>query len=959
MGVSAAAILGMAAPAYAQDTTSDSGTTVGEVVVTAQKREEAIQDVPIAVSAFTQDTLEKAKIDGGPNLVIAIPNVSFSKGNFTGYNFQIRGVGSQLVAASGDAGTGIHLNNVPLTANNLFEAEFYDVERVEVLRGPQGTLYGRNATGGVVNIITAKPVQDFEAAIRVEAGNYNSRKVRGMVNVPLGEMFAVRLAGSYLARDGYGENTATGNDVDDRDLYGYRATLAFTPTDTFTATLMADVFDEDDNRSRIGKQFCTKDPGPANVGGVAYDADFGGLIGQVQRGFFSQGCQETSLYSPGALGTVNSQATLGGLFASLTGLQTGDANVGKMQDPDVRNIESYFDPVYQAHTDIYTFNIAWDLTDSLQLTSLSSFSENEIYTRQDYTRSSAATNFNATPNPVNAFGGPLAAAYVAGAQAQTCAGLVGPALAGCNAAVAANPGVQAAAAALYPGIYAGLFPGGVVDDPQIGPRNQFTTIDISSGEAEQFSQELRLQSNFAGPINFNFGGIYLDYKTETDYFVMFNTGTAYVQVNNFIANFASGGAVPYPCPEDNLNCVYIDPNSDPDRSGHNYYDNYTNYHLKSRAAFGEVYYEATDALKFTMGLRYTHDRKLVENHPVGLTEPGSGLLEDPAEPILLADFKETTGRIGFDWKPVLGFTDETMFYAFLSKGYKGGGVNPACSFSCATYPATFAPEFVNAIELGAKNTLLNGSMMLNATVFHYDYEGYQVSKIVNRTSINENIDAKIKGAELETVWSPVRGLRFNANIGWLDTEITGGESIDTFNRTQGDPDFIVAKSSNASNCVVPLAVAQGYLTASNTANNPFILLGLCDDALAFDGFAVDLEGNKLPGAADWTLSLGAEYTMEFGSGWFATARADYYKQTETFARIYNSDADKIQGWENVNATLTVANDAMGLSVEAFVKNATDEEAITGSYLTDDSSGLFRNAFFTEPRTYGVAVSKRF
>jgi outer membrane receptor protein involved in Fe transport len=102
------------------------------------------------VSAFSQDALQKSRIDGGPNLVLAIPNVNFSKGNFTGYNFQIRGIGSKLVAGSGDAGTGIHLNNAPLISNNLFETEFYDVERVEVLRGPQGTLYGRNATGGVV-----------------------------------------------------------------------------------------------------------------------------------------------------------------------------------------------------------------------------------------------------------------------------------------------------------------------------------------------------------------------------------------------------------------------------------------------------------------------------------------------------------------------------------------------------------------------------------------------------------------------------------------------------------------------------------------------------------------------------------------------------------------------------------------------------------------------------------------
>jgi len=133
VGASAAALAAMAQPAFAQ---TAGATVIEELVVTAQKKEESIQDVPIAVSAFSQDSLQKQKIDGGPNLVLAIPNVNFSKGNFTGYNFQIRGVGSKLVAGSGDAGTGIHLNNAPLTANNLFETEFYDVERVEVLRPP-------------------------------------------------------------------------------------------------------------------------------------------------------------------------------------------------------------------------------------------------------------------------------------------------------------------------------------------------------------------------------------------------------------------------------------------------------------------------------------------------------------------------------------------------------------------------------------------------------------------------------------------------------------------------------------------------------------------------------------------------------------------------------------------------------------------------------------------------------
>ena len=935
MSVSAAAILGLAPSAYAQDTTAtgdSTATTVGEVVVTAQKREEAIQDVPIAVSAFSQDTLEKAKIDGGPNLVTAIPNVNFSKSNFTSYNFQIRGVGSKLVSGSGDAGTGIHVNNAPLTSNNLFEAEFFDVERVEVLRGPQGTLYGRNATGGVVNIITAKPVQDFEASIRGEIGNYNSRKLRGMVNVPLGEMFAVRAAASMLKRDGYGENLVTGNDADDRDLWAARVTLGFNPTDTFRSWLMWEHFNEEDNRSRIGKQFCTKDEGPATVGSGPGSFTFpAGLSGELQRGFFSQGCLSTSLYSEGVLGTPNTQGTLGGLFSALTGLQTGDAYAGKMQDPDVRNIESVFDPIYRSESDIYELNLEWDLTDALTLTSLTSYYKGDYYTRQDYNRVTPSTTFNATPNPVNAF--------------------------------AAVPGYAAV-------IYPMLFPGGFVDDPQQGTLNTFTTSDISSAFTKQWTQELRLQSNFEGPINFNVGGIYLDFKATGDYYVMFNTGTSYVQLNNLL--FAGSAN----CAATNPACIFIDPNQEPDRSGHNYYDSYAPYHLKSRAAFGEVYYEMTDALKWTLGLRYTDDTKLVEQHQVALAEPGAGPLGAPATdptPVKKVRFQELTGRFGADWKPTLGFTDETLLYAFYSKGYKAGGVNPPCSFACTTYPSTYAPEFVNAIEIGTKNTLAAGSLLLNVTGFSYDYEGYQVSKIVNRTSINENIDAKIRGLELETIWTPLQALRLNAAVGYLQTEIGDSESIDVFDRTQGDPALTLVKADNASNCVAPTAgvatvlnvIAQtpGYPVIPGVSGNPFAILGICSGALAgfgatpSDGVAVDLSGKELPNAPEWTLSLGAQYTLEFGD-WTVTPRADYYTQTESFARIYNSDADKIDGWQNLNATLTFDNDAMGVSVEAFVKNATDEEAITDFYLTDDSSGLFRNAFFTEPRTYGVAVTKR-
>lgn len=961
--VSLIAVTAIAAPAFAQDT------TVGEVVVTAQKREEAIQDVPIAVSAFSQDSLEKAKIDGGPNLVLAIPNVNFSKGNFTGYNFQIRGVGSKLVAASGDAGTGIHLNNAPLTSNNLFETEFFDMERVEVLRGPQGTLYGRNATGGVVNLITAKPTDDFAASIRGELGNYNTRKIRGMINIPLGDMLAVRMAGNWLQRDGFGENLTTGNDIDTRDLWNTRITVGFTPTDTFKTFLLWDHFEEDDSRSRIGKQFCTKDLGETSVGGVGLHPN--ASLALIERGLLSQGCLPTKAGSPGSLGTPNSQGTLGGIFGMLTGLTTGDAFAGQMQDPNIRNIQSAFDPVYKAKTDIVQFNATWDLSDDLQLTSLTGYSKNELYTRQDYNRIVPNGKFNVTPNPVNAIAGAITSGYITNAQVLTCGSAAdSPCARGVAGAVAGA--ATAYGQSTYNALYASLFPGGIVNDPQLGPLDRFATADISGGESKQWSQELRLQSNFDGAFNFNIGAIYIDYKNDGDYYVMGNTLSAYAMVNNALNTGTPN------CAATNPACIYVDPNKDPNRTGHNYYDNTGAYHLKSRAAFGEVYWQLTDTIRLTGGLRYTHDMKRVENRPVALATPGAGIPLDVTQPFLNADFKETTGRFNIDWKPELSFTDDTLLYLSYARGYKAGGVNPACSLGVGCPPPTFAPEFVDAWEIGAKNTLLGGAMVLNLTGFSYDYIGYQVSKIVNRTAVNENINAKIKGLELETVWSPMDGLRLNANIGYLNTKIGDATSIDTFDRTQGDPTLTVIKAQNASNCVVSTAALAGFMSMYNAGTpvipavvpggarplNAFDFLGICSGAFgAFgltpsDGKAVNLNGKKLPNSPDWTMSIGAQYTWSMGP-WDATVRADYYRQTDSFSRIYNSNADKLDGWDNANATITLVNNDWGLTLEAYAKNLTDNEVLNDTYLTDDSSGLFRNGFYGDPRTYGVAVTKTF
>lgn len=276
-----AAALSLSLPAVAQQ--ADRDRTLDTVLVTTQKTEESIQDVPIAVSAFDEESLEKLQLAGGPDLVKSIPNVAFSATNFGGFNLKIRGIGADVIAQSGDAGVGIHQNDVPLSGSRFLEAEFYDVERVEVLRGPQGTLYGRNATGGVFNLITAKPVlEEFQANAQLTYGNYDTVKAKGMVNLPLGEIAALRLAGSYLVRDGFATNEATGNEVDDRDLYSVRATLAVEPTDRLRGWVSVEHFEEDDSRLRFGRSVCDKDPTKASFMGIP--------ISQADQVATSQGC---------------------------------------------------------------------------------------------------------------------------------------------------------------------------------------------------------------------------------------------------------------------------------------------------------------------------------------------------------------------------------------------------------------------------------------------------------------------------------------------------------------------------------------------------------------------------------------------------------------------------------------------------------------------------------------------
>ena len=186
------------------------GPTVEELVVTAQRVAESIQDVPIAVTALTDDMLADRQIINPSDLQLNAPNVSFSATNFGGSNFSIRGIGQLVISRSGETGVSSHVNEISVRTN-LNAIEFFDLERIEILRGPQGTLFGRNATGGALNVVTKMPSSDgVEGFADVETGGYNHGRFKAALNLPLTSDIAFRVAGLKLERDGYVENIAYG-----------------------------------------------------------------------------------------------------------------------------------------------------------------------------------------------------------------------------------------------------------------------------------------------------------------------------------------------------------------------------------------------------------------------------------------------------------------------------------------------------------------------------------------------------------------------------------------------------------------------------------------------------------------------------------------------------------------------------------------------------------------------------
>jgi outer membrane receptor protein involved in Fe transport len=461
-----------------------------------------------------------------------------------------------------------------------------------------------------------------------------------------------------------------------------------------------------------------------------------------------------------------------------------------------------------------------------------------------------------------------------------------------------------------------------------GCADRSAATDESAITTHLVSTELRAMSDFDGSLNFTAGAIYSYNWTSTDYFVFF-TGAETLARIQLALN-----------PAYDMELAHFNNETDPAIT-------------HSFGLFGELYWDLTQQTKVTAGGRYIYDKKEADSRNYLLTpDPTTGGLPPLAHQE--ASWHNGTIRLTLDHNLEIDFSDDSIVFGSVSRGFKPGGFNPPAATGVGSPVSdTFDPETVWAFEAGTKNEFWSNRIRANLTGFFYLYEGYQIPSIVNRTAVNENIDADVWGIEFEYSLIPIDHFEITGSIGYLGSSIKDSFVVDTSDPTAGDPNFVAMKNlTNASNFICDLT------QSACNPNNPVAV----NDFGA--GIPKNLDGRSLPNSPDVQIFVQGKYTFELPWEANLIPRISYYWQNEMYGRIFNETRDEIPSWSEASAGLRY-EDVSGRFmiqnwyIDFWIKNFLDENFVTGHYFTDASSGNFTNVFLLDPRTIGFTIGASF
>ena len=895
---------------------------VEEVVVTATKKAESTQDLALSIEALTAESLDVNQVYDVSDLAEVTPGLETSKVIGSGSGWTIRGMGSFGIGAGVTASVVTAVNGHSVNDSVVADTGFFDLERVEVLKGPQGTLYGRNAANGVINLITARPTSEFEGKYSVDVGNFGKIQTEAVVNMPFSDSLRTRLAVLSNKRDGMITNTVTGKDFDDRSDTAFRLSVDYDISDVTQLQFTYSDQESDDNRMQEEVSFC------------------------AQSLFF--GC---SPYERGGMNiAADTRGHFAGAFALLAHLPNGQVEnsfANPVASRDFTKVALNRAPTHYQKQTVANLQINHDLNDNLLLTAKVSYETRDFHQSGDQDLSYTTTPFAGT---AASLGQPPVSGYLCfGGERQFCETVDSERIYDFSDVNMNGSQMEVNLVSNYDGplnYTVGLY--------QIENRNDNVYLVQTAGSQMMTSFGNHPYSSLVQALGFpdwsakGGVGFYQDMLTWLGL-----AGNALgcqagspacnpTLIPAFGAQTAKQAGYPDFTVPWELGGIINDQNVDD----------------ISRALYGEMYIDLSEDTKLTLGARYQEDEVEAttynETGAPGWQANGGWLVENrDTLPFVTTDTKEDDQ---FSYKIALqhNLSDDVMVYGSYTTAAKAGGVNAGAN------PTSYDPEEAGVLDIGLKSILLDGAMLLNMNVFNAQNDGFLVAAVVDTGTQNQNIDAEFTGFEGNLIAFLSETTKLEANWLFLDHEVVSDTMlIDYLNPTGATGILGAAQVPGASGLITAATFNDGtvwYKSAGYNCSVPGLYTSGC--ATGVPGIAQSIKGNNLPGSADKSYGLSLTQDMISSNG-VTSARLSYRYTGAADLSIFNMERLKIDERVSMDLLVRYTPNSDDWYAGLYVKNLRNKQDISALRESSNVGGGALLGSFTDPRTYGVEFGAKF
>ena len=893
---------------------------IEEVVVTATKKEESVQDLALSIEAVNAESLDVNQVYDVSDLAEITPGLETAKTIGSGSGWTIRGMGSFGIGAGVIASVVTAVNGHSVNDSVVADTGFFDLERVEVLKGPQGTLYGRNAANGVVNLITARPTSEFGGSYNVEVGNFGAIRTQAVVNMPFSDSLRTRLAVMSNKRDGMVTNLVTGNEFDDRNDEAFRLSVDYDFSDRTQIQLTYSQQESDDNRFQEEVSFCRQDPfygcSPYFRGGMNVASD--------TRGHFA------------------------GAFGMLAHLWTDTVQngfAGQTASTDFTKISLNREPKHFQKQSVANLQINHDLTDNLLLTAKVSYETRDFHQMGDQDQSYSTVPFGGT---AASLGVPPISGYLCwGGERQFCETVDSERIYDFSDVNMHGTQMEVNIISDYDGPFnytVGLY--------QIENRNDNVYIAQTAGSQFMTSFAVHPYSSVVQGLT----GIDWSSKAGVPFYQSMLTWLGLAP--NALSCGAGG-----PCDLALLgafNNVTAANNAMPDivipwELGGIINDQ--NVLTQSSALYGEMYFDLSDDTKLTVGARYQEDdvTSWTYNDTGAISwMTAGGFLVDNRDTLPFVDVDSATDD-QFSYKIALqhNLSDDVMVYGSYTTSAKAGGVNAGDN------PTKYDPEKAGVLDFGLKSILMDGAMLLNMNVFNAQNDGFLVAAVVNTGTQNKNIDAEFTGFEGNMMWFLSETTKLEANWLFLDHEVVSDTMLIDYLNPTGTPLTYLGSAPDAAGlttmAIDPSTGAMFFKSAGYNCSVGFIYVNGCPGD---EGVAQSVKGNNLPGSAD--KSYGVSITQDFnGDNGITSARLSYRYRGAADLSIFNMDRLKLDAQSTMDLLIRYTPNSDDWYAGLYVKNIRDQQHINNLRESSNVGGGSLLGSFTDPRTYGIEFGAKF